>query len=195
MDIILASASPRRKELLSQIGIDFDVIISDVDENVNYVKPYRIVEELSKRKAGAVVDSLEDTEKEVLVIGADTLVSCDGQVMGKPKNSKEAVKMLKLLQGRVHEVYTGVSVVYRQSNEMGGEITQKTFHECTKVHFYPMTDDEIKTYVATGESMDKAGAYAVQGLCAKYISGVNGDYNNVVGLPVGRLYQEIKEWL
>lgn len=195
MDVILASASPRRKELLKQIGVNFEVIISDVDENVTYVKPYRIVEELAKRKAGAVLDSLEDTEKEVLVIGADTIVVCDGEVLGKPKNTKEAISMLKLLQGRAHDVYTGVSVVYRQANDKGGEITQKTFYESTKVHFYPMTDAEIKAYVATGEPMDKAGAYGIQGLCAKYISGINGDYNNVVGLPIGRLYQEVKEFL
>lgn len=197
MEIILASASPRRKELLAQIGLEFQIVVSDVEEKITKTVPYQIVEELSCQKAEAVLKSLPE-DKEVLVIGADTIVACGQQILGKPADEGKAVEMLKLLQGSTHEVYTGVTLLYRGTGEniaAGGKIRCKTFHEATKVHFYPMSEQEIAEYVATLDPMDKAGAYGIQGFCARYICGIEGDYNNVVGLPVGRLYQEVKEWL
>ena len=115
------------------------------------------------------------------------MVACDGKILGKPADTEAAVAMLAMLQGRGHEVYTGVTILYEEN----GERKTLTFHEKTTVHFYPMTDAQIREYVATGDPMDKAGAYGIQGLCARYISGIVGDYNNVVGLPVGRVYQEL----
>lgn len=191
MRIILASASPRRKELLEQIGLEFEIKVSHVQESMTATEPGKIVEELSEQKARAVLESLEN-EKDVLVIGADTIVAVGNSILGKPSSVKHAVEMLEWLSGNTHEVYTGVTVYYRTSEE---KLYCKTFHEMTRVSFYPMTELEISEYVATKDCMDKAGAYGIQGFCARYIRGIEGDYNNVVGLPVGRLYQEIKEWL
>lgn len=200
MKIILASASPRRRELLKQIGLEFEVVVSDVEEVVTSSVPYEVVEELSQQKAQACLDSvlkndqqvLDQNTEDLLVIGADTVVACDGHILGKPKDARDAVSMLQMLQGRAHEVYTGVTLLYWKSGE---GLQVNTFHEATKVHFYSMTDEEIVSYVETKDPLDKAGAYGIQGLCARYISGIEGDYNNVVGLPVGRLYQELKKWL
>lgn len=194
MRIILASASPRRKELLRQIGLEFEIQVSQVEEVITQTQPGKVVEELSSQKARVVVDALDEEEyKEgVLVIGADTVVAADGEILGKPKDESEAVKMLHFLSGRSHEVFTGVTLFYKKQ---GRERIIKSFHERTAVVFYPMGDDEIAEYVATRDCMDKAGAYGIQGFCARYIKGIEGDYNNVVGLPVGRLYQEAKEML
>lgn len=220
MRIILASASPRRKELLEQIGFTFEVVTSHVEERISSVRPDMVVEELSCQKAEAVTEricregdagkesksreagagSAEDSslrtavaEEAILVIGADTVVALDGVILGKPVDREEAIKMLERLQGREHEVYTGVTLLYRAA--AAREWTRRCFHESTRVSFYPMSAEEISAYVSTGDPMDKAGAYGIQGFCARYISGIQGDYNNVVGLPAGRLYQEIKEWL
>lgn len=196
MRIILASASPRRKELLAQIGLVFEVQVSDVEEKVSTTVPYYLVQGLSRQKAEAVFHALAGTGEEVLVIGADTVVSCDGRILGKPESSEHAKEMLRLLQGRSHEVYTGVTLLHRAGeSENTSSIEGKSFYEATKVNFYPMSESEIDDYVATGDPLDKAGAYGIQGICARYISGIEGDYNNVVGLPVGRLYQEMKDWL
>lgn len=196
MRIILASASPRRKELLAQIGQVFEVQVSDVEEKVSTTVPYYLVQGLSRQKAEAVFYALAGTGEEVLVIGADTVVSCDGRILGKPESSEHAKEMLRLLQGRSHEVYTGVTLLHRAGEaENTSSIEGKSFYEATKVNFYPMSESEIDDYVATGDPLDKAGAYGIQGICARYISGIEGDYNNVVGLPVGRLYQEMKDWL
>ena len=196
MRIILASASPRRKELLSQIGLSFEVRVSQVEEMITKTLPAEVVEELSAQKAQAVFDSLQLSEadckesaKGILVIGADTVVACDGQILGKPKDREDAERMLRLLQGRSHQVYTGVTVCCHRPD---GQAAVKSFHEETEVTFYPMTEKEIQAYIETKDPMDKAGAYGIQGICARYISKIRGDYNNVVGLPVGRLYQEIK---
>lgn len=194
MEIILASASPRRRELLAQIGFNFQVMISDVEEIVTKTSPVEVVEELSRQKAEAVLESLpnEYGQQEVLVIGADTVVAYGGQILGKPENREHATKMLQMLQGASHEVYTGVTLFHRS---VTGEVEHRTFHEATKVEFYAMSEAEIETYVSTSDCDDKAGAYGIQGFCARYIKGIEGDYNNVVGLPVGRLYQEAKNWL
>ncbi len=197
MRIYLASASPRRKELLLQIGLEFEVKVSNVQEVVSTSEPARVVEELSAQKAQAVLADLERelrqrAAEEILIIGADTVVAVDGNILGKPADSGAAAKMLKQLSGRSHEVFTGVTLLFRESS---GQLGRKTFHERTEVVFYAMSQAEIDGYVSTGDCLDKAGAYGIQGLCARYIKEIKGDYNNVVGLPVGRLYQEAKEWL
>ena len=183
MRVILASASPRRRELLEQIGIEFEVVVSQAPEVVEPgLAPWQVVESLSRQKAEAVGAMIG--ESRACIIGADTVVACDGKILGKPKDQEEAQEMLYLLQGREHVVYTGVTILMP-----GGKCT--TFHEGTCVCFAPMSRQEIRDYVATKDPMDKAGAYGIQGLCARYIRGINGDYNNVVGLPIGRLYQEL----
>lgn len=183
--IILASASPRRRELLEQGGIPFTVIPSQAEEKITTEQPGQVVEELSYLKCS---DIYEKSLGDVLVIGADTVVASEGKILGKPSSQKDAVKILQSLQGREHEVYTGVTIMAREGNEN----RKKTFHEKTKVVFYPMSDEEIRSYVNTGEPMDKAGAYGIQGKSAVFIKEISGDYNNVVGLPLARLYQELK---
>ena len=183
--IILASASPRRRELIEQGGIPFTVIPSQAEEKITTEQPGQAVEELSYLKCS---DIYEKSLGDVLVIGADTVVASEGKILGKPSSQKDAVKMLQSLQGREHEVYTGVTIMAREGNEN----RKKTFHEKTKVVFYPMSDEEIRSYVNTGEPMDKAGAYGIQGKSAVFIKEISGDYNNVVGLPLARLYQELK---
>jgi septum formation protein len=159
-----------------------------VEEHVSASEPWRVVEELSGQKAEAVLEGMPG-EDGVLVIGADTVVAADGSILGKPKGAEDAARMLRMLSGREHTVYTGVTLLLQKGER---ETIKKSFHEATKVIFYPMTEEEIEAYVATKDPLDKAGAYGIQGLCARYIRGIEGDYNNVVGLPVGRLYQEIK---
>ena len=178
MDIILASGSPRRKQLLAQMGIEtFRVISSDADETVEPgLSPARIVETLSARKAEAVAGHAKPGE---LVIAADTIVALDGAVLGKPADGPEAFRMLSALSGRRHQVYTGVTLL------RGGE--RRTEHEVTTVTFRELTRDDITRYIATGEPMDKAGAYGIQGCGALLVERIEGDYFNVMGLPVGRL--------
>ena len=201
MEIYLASASPRRRELLDQIGIKYEVRVSGTDENVGLEDPALLVEELSRRKALTVTEELlAEGKTDFIVIGADTVVSCDGKVLGKPAGRADAIRMLGNLSGRSHEVYTGVTVVKKdnapasalESGEAEGSLIINTFHEETKVTFYEMSLSEINEYVDTCDPMDKAGAYGIQGFCARYIKGIEGDYNNVVGLPIGHLYQLLK---
>lgn len=200
MRIVLASASPRRRELMEQIGLKFEVLVSNVPEHVTAREPEKVVEELSAQKAEAVFKLLEGLPpyglasasgqaEAVLVVGADTVVSAGGRILGKPADREDAAEMLAMLSGRSHEVFTGVTLIYRSDS---GEIRRKSFHEKTEVVFYPMSRAEIARYVSTGDCMDKAGAYGIQGFCARYIREIRGDYNNVVGLPVGKLYQEAK---
>ena len=207
--LVLASASPRRRELLSQIGLEFTVMPSTKEENAKTTEAGALVQELSRQKAVDIWEQLsggqgqnpdadqeqisEETQEpnlngkrqpELLVIGADTVVCCEGKILGKPHSREAAAEMLTALQGRSHEVYTGVTL-YSQSETV-------TFFECTQVEFYPMTEVEISEYIDSKEPMDKAGAYGIQGLGARFVKDIRGDYNNVVGLPVGRLYQELK---
>ena len=184
--LVLASASPRRRELLSQIGLEFTVMPSTKEENAKTTEAGALVQELSRQKAVDIWEQLSgaDNQPELLVIGADTVVCCEGKILGKPHSREAAAEMLTALQGRSHEVYTGVTL-YSQSETV-------TFFECTQVEFYPMTEVEISEYIDSKEPMDKAGAYGIQGLGARFVKGIRGDYNNVVGLPVGRLYQELK---
>ena len=185
-EIILASASPRRKELLAQIGLPFTVRVSGVEEVITKTAPEEIVMELSAQKAA---DVKANAGKDSVVIGADTIVAYSDEngtrILGKPKNEEDAFSMLQLLQGKAHQVYTGVTIC-------AGEET-KTFYEKTQVHVFSMTEEEIWAYIRNGEPMDKAGAYGIQGRFAAFVKGIEGDYNNVVGLPVGRVYQELKK--
>lgn len=191
MKLYLASASPRRKELLRQVGLSFKVVPSTVEEKVTKTEPQEVVEELSYQKAVDVCGRLtEEGKEDFTVIGADTVVSCWGEILGKPKDREDAKRMLSRLQGSSHQVYTGVTLAWKNR---GVSPMYCTFSECTDVTMYPMTEDEIQEYVDSGEPMDKAGAYAIQGLCAAHIQGICGDYNNVVGLPVGRVCQELKK--
>ena len=188
--IILASASPRRKELLSQIGITYEVIPSNTEEIITSSVPAEIVMELAKQKAEDVARNVNIPGK--IVLGADTIVAYDDKVMGKPADEKEAFAMISMLEDATHQVYTGVSLSYLKEN---GEIYSHVFYEKTDVMVYPMTKDEIQGYIDTKDCMDKAGSYGIQGAFAAYIKGIKGDYNNVVGLPIGRVYQELKNLL
>lgn len=194
MRYILASASPRRKELLEQIGLEFCVMVSDVEEVTAEKEPHQYVMELSRIKAEDVAGKIpvmydaRGINQDYVVIGSDTVVAIDGEILGKPTDAKDAVNMLSRLSGKTHQVYTGVTLVIFKDER----ITRKTFYEMTEVSFYEMSQDEIEAYVATGESLDKAGAYAVQGRCAAYIKGINGEYASVVGLPVARMCKELK---
>ncbi len=178
--IILASNSPRRKELLERIGItDFTVAAPNVDESVeDGLSPAEIVEQLSLRKARAAAKKAGPSD---LIIAADTVVALDGAVLGKPRDKDAAFAMLTALSGREHHVFTGVTVL------RGEEAA--TLHEETAVTFRQLTPEEIRGYIATGEPMDKAGAYGIQGIGALLVSGIRGDYCNVMGLPVFRLGQ------
>ena len=191
MHIILASASPRRRELLSQIGLEYEVAPSTVKEEMEGALPAEIVQGLAVQKAEDVFRKMKEAgAKDFLVIGADTVVSLEGAVMGKPADVEDACRMLESLQGRTHQVYTGVALL---GEKEGGAAFRRIFHEKTDVTMYPMTKEEIAAYVETKEPMDKAGAYGIQGRCAAHIEKIDGDYNNVVGLPAGRLYQELKK--
>jgi len=198
--IILASQSPRRRELLAQIGVPFTVEVSDTDENVSGTEPHVIVQELARRKALAVAS--HHVGEAVYVIGADTIVVYEGEILGKPKNPADARRMLRELSGNVHQVYTGVCVIevsgdkggcgeYRDCARSGyGSVRETAFAEKTDVYVAPLTDAEIDAYIATGEPFDKAGSYGIQGIFARHIEKIKGDYTNVVGLPVGRLWRE-----
>ena len=181
-EFVLASASPRRRELLTQIGIPFRICLSKKEEESSQKKPGDIVKELSYTKAKDVFDQ---GNQDAVVIGADTIVVYDEQVLGKPKDEEDAYKMIKMLQGKTHQVYTGVSVIWRQDNS----IQVSSFYAVTDVELYGMSEEEIRAYIATNEPYDKAGGYAIQGYFARYVKKIQGDYNNVVGLPVGELYQ------
>ncbi len=180
--IILASASPRRRELLERAHVEFDVIPARGEEIITETGPAEIVMQLSLGKAGEIARMYDGT----LVIGADTIVVYGGRVLGKPSDPEDAVRMLTLLQGNTHQVYTGVSWYHRE----GGSWKTHSFYECTDVVFYPVPQDKILEYVNSGEPMDKAGAYGIQGEWGIHVKGICGDYNNVVGLPVARLFYE-----
>ncbi|WP_333870139.1 Maf family protein [Desulforamulus putei] len=181
--IILASASPRRQELLANLGLEFEVRVSEVDETLDENMPAaQLVEKLAERKASAVAAQCTRG----LVIGADTIVVLGDKPLGKPANREEAVQMLKSLQGRSHEVYTGLAVIDATTGQ------SVVTHQVTAVRFKPLTLEQIERYVDTGEPMDKAGAYAVQGKAAVFIEGIRGCYFNVVGLPVAKLADILK---
>lgn len=197
VDIILASGSPRRRELLEQVGFKFKVLVTDADETTDITDPAKVVEELSRRKAEAAlaeyVKNSEQTEQNALVVSADTVVALNGKVIGKPKDEKDALEILMSLSGQTHDVYTGVSCIYISDGNVG---EAATFSERTGVKMYGFDEAEALDYIATGEPMDKAGAYGIQGIGARLVERIDGDYNNVVGFPlaafmrsnIGKLY-------
>ncbi len=185
--LILASGSPRRKELLEQIGLEPVVIKSTVEEVITKTTADEVVMELSSQKCLDVAGRITE---DAVVLGADTVVVRDGQILGKPGSEEGAAEMLQSLQGREHQVYTGVTLAWIS----GGTVRKtETFAVCTEVTVAPMTEEEIRSYVATGDPMDKAGAYGIQGIFAKHVEKIQGDYNNVVGLPVAAVYQCLKK--
>ena len=177
--LVLASASPRRRELLSQVGIDYEVCVSDQEERNLWHTPEQLVMNLAMLKTTDVYEKL-GSDDERWILGADTVVSLDGEIFGKPADETEAFKMLQRLQGRTHQVFTGVCLKM-------GDIT-RIFCEKTDVTMYELSDEQIQDYIRTGEPMDKAGAYGIQGMGAVLIRGIRGDYNNVVGLPLARVW-------
>ena len=184
----------RRRELLAQIGLEFEVKVSNKEEVYTSTKPQKIVEELALMKAENVASDLqaEGVElKNTIVIGADTIVVRDEEILGKPKNEDHAYEILLSLQGRAREVYTGVAIL---SYNNAGEKKIINHAVETKVHVHEMSEEEIRAYIATGDPMDKAGAYGIQGSFAAYIDGIEGDYYNVVGLPVSYVYQCLKKY-
>lgn len=188
MRIILASQSPRRRELLEMLGYPFEVKVSEAEEKITSTNPAQVTEELSCQKAETVAEMIQ----EGLVIGADTVVSQDNKILGKPMDRQDAREMIQILQGRNHKVYTGVTVIERKA---GREVRRVTFSEETIVKVASMTSKEVEEYISLPEPYDKAGGYAIQGTFAKYIQGIEGDYFNVVGLPIHRLYKVLKEFV
>ncbi len=187
--IILASGSPRRSMILEQAGVAYRVILPTMSEEVtDKIIPEEVVEDLSRQKAENVAAKMPK-QTDFLVIGADTIVSCESHILGKPADEEAAAKMLRMLQGRTHQVYTGVSFVY----DMAGTRRTHTFHAVTEVEMSPMSEEDIRAYIATGEPMDKAGAYGIQGRGCVYIKSIHGEYNNVVGFPITRIRSEYQK--
>ena len=183
MRIILASGSPRRKELMQMLPWEYEIIVEETNEIVDYsIKPSANVENIAYQKALAVADkNLNRT-----VIGADTVVCLNDKIIGKPKDKDDARKTLLMLSGSWHEVYTGVCIINQQRNVL------EKFYVKTKVKFSDITETEIEEYILTGEPLDKAGSYGIQGQGSKFIEKIEGDYYNVVGLPINALYNKLK---
>lgn len=212
--LILASGSPRRKELLEQIGAEFEILPAKGEEVITSTIPEQVVMELSAQKAEEVAGRYEaelnlpknmtddrynakdqgtaverEAERPAVILGADTVVAYKNQILGKPQDKEDAVRMLQMLSGDTHSVFTGVTLLICKK----GKKKKQSFFAETKVTMYPMTEEEIRAYAATGEPMDKAGAYGIQGKCAIYVEKITGDYNNVVGLPVALVYQNMSK--
>lgn len=187
MELILASASPRRKELLEKIGLPFTVQPAMGEERITQKSPAAVVMELSRQKAEEIAAA--QTE-DCIIIGADTVVARGEKIMGKPKDAADAKQMLRSIADDCHQVYTGVTLI-----RTGAHPQSVTFQEKTDVCLYPISDAELDAYIASGDPMDKAGAYGIQGDFAIYVKCIAGDYYNVVGLPIGRVYQELKRML
>ena len=181
--VILASSSPRRKELLQTAGVEFEIHVKDVDESVPEGTPPADAAKMTAAKKAAAI--AEEYKKDI-VIGADTIVVADGKILGKPKDKADAVNMLKMLSGIEHEVITGVCIL------CGDE--QDSFAQISRVKFYDLTDEEIEAYVSSGEPMDKAGSYGIQGLGCTLVERIEGDYFNIVGLPVAEVCRRIKKF-
>lgn len=187
MELILASASPRRKELLEKIGLPFTVQPAKGEERITQKSPAAVVMELSRQKAEEIAAA--QTE-DCIIIGADTVVARGDKIMGKPKDAADAKQMLRSIADDCHQVYTGVTLI-----RTGAHPQSVTFQEKTDVFLYSISDAELDAYIASGDPMDKAGAYGIQGDFAIYVKRIAGDYYNVVGLPIGRVYQELKRML
>ena len=187
MELILASASPRRKELLEKIGLPFTVQPAKGEERITQKSPVAVVMELSRQKAEEIAAAQTG---DCIIIGADTVVAKGEKIMGKPKDAADAKQMLRSIADDCHQVYTGVTLI-----RTGAHPQSVTFQEKTDVCLYPISDAEADAYIASGDPMDKAGAYGIQGDFAIYVKRIAGDYYNVVGLPIGRVYQELKRML
>ena len=190
MTLILASASPRRREILASLGVPFDIRVVDTDETCDLKDAGERVETISRKKCQAVVDDMIGKGEltplhDTLMLASDTLVVLEEMFLGKPHDGDDAYRMVEMLQGKTHIVASGIALWYK------GEMV--TAHELTRVTFAPMSEAEIRCYVATGEPFGKAGAYAIQGHASRYITGIEGDYFNVVGLPTRRLYETLKD--
>ena len=183
--IILASASPRRKELLTQIGVKFDVMVSDKETDIDSTDPIKACEKQAMQKALDIEEKAALKYREdYIIIAADTIVSLEGSILGKPKDREDARLMLERISGKKHKVYTAVCVFNSRLK------THKSFVEETAVEVAELSKEDIDFYLSDDEAYDKAGAYAIQGLFSRYIVGIEGDYYNVMGLPVGRVYRE-----
>ena len=187
MKLILASASPRRKELLEKMGVPFEVLPAKGEESITTQSPEEAVMELSRQKAEEIA---KGQTGDCIIIGADTVVAKDGVIMGKPKDAADAARMLRLLSDSCHQVYTGVTML-----RTGAGAQKITFAERTDVYLYPISEADIGAYIDSGDPMDKAGAYGIQGDFAVHVKKIDGDYYNVVGLPIGRVYQQWKKML
>ena len=188
MNYILASASPRRKEILENLGLVFEVITSDADEQSDLCDPEELTMELARRKGQAVADTLAQRgvlTDETVIISADTVVFCDGQVLGKPRDKADAERMIRMLSGKAHTVTSGVALI------CGGKTVSAA--STTEVTFDALSDEFIEAYISSDEPYDKAGAYAIQGYASLWINGIEGDYFNVVGLPVKKLSDTLKK--
>lgn len=199
--IILASGSPRRKQLLEQIGLEFEVWPSKCEEKIESTIPSEVCMELSRQKALDIAAGIKtyneehadiSSNQDLIIIGADTIVVLENEILGKPIDENNAIDMLQKLSDNTHSVYTGVTFVFMAAD---GRVGAHSFYEKTDVSVYPLNQEEIEEYVESGDPLDKAGAYGIQGRFARHIRKIDGDYNNVVGLPVGRLYEELKKIL
>lgn len=190
--IILASGSPRRRELMDRVKADYIVIPSTKEEKMSDMEPSCLVEGLSAMKASDVEEKVlnDATYEEYCIIGADTVVALDSHILGKPKSREDAAGMLSALSGRSHHVYTGVCIIIKRK---GRDKKVINYSVSTEVNIAKLTDEEIEAYINTGEPMDKAGAYAIQGLFAPYVTGLNGDYYNIVGFPISSIYRVLKD--
>lgn len=190
MKVILASGSPRRRELLEQVIPEYEIIPATGEEIITSSKPFEVVSELSYQKAEEIFKrNLISNMESLIVIGADTVVSYKENILGKPKDREDAKHIIDMLQGDTHQVYTGVTVIYTE----GKNERHFTFYECTSVSVFPMNESEIEKYLDTNDWTDKAGAYGIQSKFGKFVEGIHGDYNNVVGLPIARLYHELEQ--
>lgn len=185
MKYILASMSPRRKEILERMGLEFSVEPSDVDENIGVTDPVLLVKELSLLKATNIAS--KHSGENVLIIAADTVVALNGEILGKPKDEDDAIRMLNMLSGATHSVFTGYCVTDAKSGKAVSKCAE------TKVTFRELSDEEISEYIKSGEPMDKAGAYGIQGGAGKFVTNTDGEYTNVVGLPEDALTKLLKE--
>lgn len=186
MKIILASNSPRRKEILSSLNIDFEVIVSEIEEKSEFKEPHLLVSDLSKQKGAAVANEIKyKYDEDIVIISGDTVVSLDGEIFGKPKDSSDARRMIKALSGRTHQVFSGISLIKISGKDRKTE--EYTEYEKTSVTFRKMSDEEIDLYLSMENVLDKAGAYAIQGAASLWIDTIEGNYFNVVGMPTNKL--------
>lgn len=196
LKLILASQSPRRRQLIAEFGLPFECITTCADEKTTETDPEKVVMDISRQKAEWACKNMQLNDNEV-IIGADTIVVFNGKILGKPKSDDDARQMLKMLSGNTHSVYTGVTIIWKRATTTERaattERTATSFAEKTDVTFAAITDDELEEYIKTGDHKDKAGSYGIQGPFSLHIPAICGDYNNVVGFPIARIYNELKK--